>query len=387
MQRMRPDRAISRHSFRPLWTLTLLCAVLLAAACAPARTPSATSPPPTPAAPAAAAPGSAAQPTAVPDEKAVADFYRGKNLKIVVGYAAGGGYDLYARTLARKIGSYIPGQPNVIVENMPGAGGLLAANYIARRAPRDGTEMATFIQSLVLSARVGQNGVEIDPRTINWIGNPSSEYTACAFRSDLGFTSFQQAVESGKTLQFGAASVGGENWYVPKLLEAGGVGKWNVVTGYDGTSKVRLAIEGGELDGGCLTTLLQMTPDWFQGNPPFARLLLQTGKTRQPDLPDVPTWRETNVDPALLPVLDVAEAQERMARPFAMPAGVPADRLAAVRRAWVQAWQDPEIVEVARTARLPINAQDYRTLEEDVRTLMSVPDNLLPQVKQFFTTE
>ena len=165
------------------------------------------------------------------------------------------------------------------------------------------------------------------------------------------------------------------------------MGKWNVVTGYDGTSKVRLAIEGGELDGGCLTTLLQITPDWFQGNPPFARILLQTGKARQPDLPDVPTWRETNVDPALLPVLDVAEAQERMARPFAMPAGVPADRLAAVRRAWVQAWQDPEIVEVARTARLPINAQDYQTLEDDVRTLMSVPDNLLPQVKQFFTAE
>jgi tripartite-type tricarboxylate transporter receptor subunit TctC len=386
MQRLLPGCPNPRNSSRLPRTLLLLCAVLLAA-CAPARTPSATSPPPPPAAAAAAAPSGEAQPAAPPDEKAVADFYRGKNLKIVVGYAAGGGYDLYARTLARKIGSYIPGQPNVIVENMPGAGGLLAANYIARRAPRDGTEMATFIQSLVLSARVGQSGVEIDPLTLSWIGNPSSEYTACAFRGDLGFTTFQQAAESGRTLQFGAASVGGENWYVPKLLEAGGVGKWNVVTGYDGTSKVRLAIEGGELDGGCLTALLQITPDWFQGNPPFARILVQTGKTRQPDLPDVPTWRETNVDPALLPVLEVAEAQERMARPFAMPSGVPADRLAAVRRAWVQAWQDPEIVEVARTARLPINAQDYRTLEEDVRTLMSVPDNLLPQVKQFFTTE
>ena len=120
---------------------------------------------------------------------------------------------------------------------MPGAGGLLAANYIARRAPRDGSEMATFIQSLVLSARVGQSGVELDPRTINWIGNPTAEYTACAFRSDLGFTSFQQAAESGKTLQFGAASVGGENWYVPKLLEAGGVGKWNVVTATMGPAR------------------------------------------------------------------------------------------------------------------------------------------------------
>jgi tripartite-type tricarboxylate transporter receptor subunit TctC len=388
MQRMLPGRGIPRNSFRPVIILapSLLCAVLLAA-CAPARTPSATSPPPTTAAVAASAPGGEAQPTALSDEKAVADFYRGKHLKIVVGYAAGGGYDLYARTLARKIGSYIPGQPNVVVENMPGAGGLLAANYIARRAPRDGTEMATFIQSLVLSARVGQSGVELDPRTINWIGNPASEYTACAFRTDLGFTNFQQAAESGKTLQFGAASIGGENWYVPKLLEAGGIGKWNVVTGYDGTSKVRLAIEQGELDGGCLTALLQITPDWFQGNPPFGRILVQTGKSRQPDLPDVPTWRETNVDPALLPALEVAEAMERMARPFAMPAGVPADRLAAVRRAWVQAWQDPEIVEVARTARLPINAQDSKTLEDDVKTLMSVPDHLLPQVKQFFTTE
>ncbi len=376
----------SRTRPRPARTLVLLCAALLAA-CAPARAPSAASAPPQPAAAAPAAPGGQAQPAAPSDDKAVADFYRGKNLKIVVGYAAGGGYDLYARTLARKLGSYIPGQPNVIVENMPGAGGLLAANYIARRAPHDGTEMATFIQSLVLSARVGQSGVEIDPRTLSWIGNPSSEYTACAFRSDLGFTTFQQAVDSGKTLQFGAASVGGENWYVPKLLEAGGVGKWNVVTGYDGTSKVRLAVEQGELDGGCLTALLQITPDWFKGDPPFARILLQTGKTRSPELPDVPTWRETNVDPALLPVMEVAEAMERMARPFAMPPGVPADRLAAVRRAWVQAWQDPEIVEVARTAGLRINAQDYQSLEDDVRTLMAVPDALLPQVKQFFTTE
>ncbi len=386
LQHTLPGCASARSAPRPPLCAILLCTLLLAA-CAPARAPSAANPPAKPTAPAASSPGSAAQPAPPVDEKTVADFYRGKTLKIVVGYAAGGGYDLYARTLARKIGSYIPGQPNVVVENMPGAGGLLAANYIGRRGARDGTEMATFIQSLVLSARVGQSGVEFDPGALNWIGNPSSEYTACAFRSDLGFTTFQQAAASGKTLQFGAASVGGENWYVPKILEAGGVGKWNVVTGYDGTSKVRLAVEQGELDGGCLTALLQITPAWFQGDPPFARILLQTGKSRQPELSDVPTWRETSLDPALLPAIEVAEAMERMARPFAMPPGVPADRLAAVRRAWVQTWQDPEIVEVARTAQLRIDAQDYQTLEDDVRTLMSVPDQLLPQVKQFFTTE
>jgi tripartite-type tricarboxylate transporter receptor subunit TctC len=314
----------------------------------------------------------------------VESFYRGRTFKIVVGFSAGGGFDTYARLVARKLGDYIPGRPTVIVENMPGAGSLRAAQYVAILAPRNGAEMVVFIQGLILSARVGQQGVDFDPRTLNWIGNPLPENTVCAIRNDLGFTTFQQAAQSGRTLQFGAAGTGGESWYVPKILEAGGAGKWNLISGYDGSSKVRLAVEQGEVEGVCTTGMLQGSPYWFEGDSAIARLVLQTGKTRSPEAPNVPTWRELGLDASLAPIFDTAEALETIGRPFAMPPGVPADRVAAIRRAWLEAWKDPDILAAAAQARFDVNAQGHEQVEAGVRTIMALPESQVQQIKDIF---
>jgi tripartite-type tricarboxylate transporter receptor subunit TctC len=377
-----------RLSGSAAWAV-LVVGALLALACARAAPASA---PPAPAAPAAQTPAQApaagqagsARPAAPAGDPSVEGFYRGQSLKLIVGFGAGGGFDTYTRLVARKLGDYIPGRPTVVVENMAGAGSLRAAQYIASVAPRNGTEMAVFVPGLILGARVGQQGVDFDPRTLNWIGNPVPEKTVCTLRSDLGFATFQQAVQSGRTLPVGASGTGGENWYVPKLLEAAGLGKWNVVTGYDGTNKIRLAVEQGEVDGVCSTGLLQSTPHWFEGDPPFARLVLQTGKTRAAELPNVPTWRELGVETSLAAMYDTAEALDIIARPFAMPPGVPADRLAAVRRAWLEAWKDPDVVATATQARFDVAAQGHETIEAGVQTIMALPDSEVPRVRELF---
>jgi tripartite-type tricarboxylate transporter receptor subunit TctC len=381
----------------------LLLALALAVGCAPAAspaqpTPAAAAKPATPAvaaspvaaSPVAASPAAQGKPAPAPapaatfDQQAVAAFYRGKTVKIVVGYAAGGGFDLYARLLARKLGAYIPGNPTVIVENMPGAGSLTAANYIARVAPKDGTEMATFIQTIVMAARVGGQGVEFDPLQLTWLGNPLPEPTVCAIRSELGITDLRQAGASGRVLQFGSAGANGNSFYMPNILQRAGVARFNIVAGYAGTSPLRLAMEQGELDGSCAVGWLLTQPEWFTGDQPFARLVVQTGKTRSKDLPNVPTWREFPVDPGLAPLLDAAEAVEEITRPYAMPPGVPADRAAAMRQAFMQAWQDPELQAEAERAKLPADARDHAFVEAAVDTIMRTPDSVLPQVKEFF---
>jgi tripartite-type tricarboxylate transporter receptor subunit TctC len=342
-----------------------------------------------PAAPATSSPSSptvavpSASPTAF-NEQVVADFYRGKTITIIVSQAPGGGYDTYARLVARKLGEYIPGKPTVIVENMTGGGGLVAANHVATAAPKDGTRIVLFPQGLIFAARAKAAGVEFDPLTLNWIGNPIPDYVPCVFRSALGFNTFQDAVASGKVLNFGSTGAGADTWYLPKILEASGLGKWNVILGYNGIAAVRLAVEQGELDGVCSTGLVQTARAWYQGDKPFAKILLQSGKTRSADLPNVPTWREVNLSPEVIPLVDAAEATEVISRPFAMAAGVPADRVAAVRAAWLKAWKDPDVLDAATKAGFAVNAQGHQVLEAAVRTVMALPESQIPRLKVIF---
>jgi tripartite-type tricarboxylate transporter receptor subunit TctC len=354
----------------PLLLAVVLFIAGLIAACAP-TSPAPTQPPakptdapkPTaaPAAPQAAAPTPSPKPGTEPpakadaaqkpeyDERAVADFYRGKTFKIIVGLAAGGGFDTIYRIWGRHAGKHIPGNPTVIVENMTGAGGLIATNHLYNAAPRDGTTMGTMDFFLtVLGYKAGAKGIEFDPSKFNWIGNPGDPSPpVCALRTELGITSFSDFLKSGKELVLGASGKGNIFYAAPRVVEAATGAKIKVIDGYAGNPAVRLAVDNKELDGACWTLASMRTtgPQWFEGDPPPMRIILQSAKSPHPDLPNVELLRSFVTDPNQLKVVDVLEKAVYHTYLAAFPAEVPAERAAALRDAYIKTWNDPAVQE------------------------------------------
>lgn len=378
-----------------LWMMGALASGLLIA-CAPSAPPTATPAPPKPA-PATAPTQPAAKPTQAPqptqaaqatvvpkagleeltaaERTAVEQFYRGKTFTIVVGFSAGGGYDTYSRLLARNLGKYIPGNPNVIVENRTGAGSLIAANQVYTSGPKDGTAMVMFDQYLVLGQAAGKSGIEFDSKKFNWVGNPAPDFPACAFRSDLGFNTFEEMLKSGKEIVMGATGVGSEPYVAPSAIKAATGANMKIVTGYEGTSRIRLAVENKELDGACWgwSSVKVTAAEWFTGDRPFARVLVQMGRERHRDLPNVPLVREFVKSPEQTKLMDFVDAASEINRPWALPPGVPAERVKAVRLAVVRALNDPDAKAEAEKARLILEPQDYRVLERAIDSVFALP--------------
>lgn len=332
--------------------------------------------------------GETTSPTETQTADAVADFYAGKTVTIIVGFSPGGGYDTYGRLLARKLGDHIPGNPEVIVENMEGANSLVAANHIAKVAPDDGTVLGTFLPSHILGAALGQPEVEFEPLELSWIGTPRPVSVPCVFRNDF-HADFASFIESGDTANAAATGRGGNSWYVPMILQAAGLGEWNVVTGYEGSSEARLAVEQGEADAICSTGLVETVPQWVEGPDAFASFVVQTGeeRTEGDDLPDVPTWSEFDVPEDIAAIMRVAEGLEQIDRPFAMPPGVPEDRLAAIRQAWTDTWADPDVQAAATEANFVIDARDWQHVQAGVEKIAALPEQLVDQTKEIFGFE
>src|SRR5581483_4800527 len=208
-----------------------------------------------PAAPAAPAstPATPAGSTAA-DAGPASDFYRGKTLRLVVGFAPGGGYDIWARLLAKHLGRHIPGNPAVIVENKPGAGSMLAANLVYNSEPKDGTVVVTFNSQMVLQQLLSQPGLEFDARRFQWLGSASSGQNACMVRRELGITDARQLIgPGGREVVMGGEAPGSGITDTPAVMNAALGTRFKIIYGYEGASKVQLAVESGEVDGFCLT--------------------------------------------------------------------------------------------------------------------------------------
>jgi tripartite-type tricarboxylate transporter receptor subunit TctC len=179
------------------------------------------------------------------------DFYTGKTIRVVVGFSAGGGYDTYARLLSRHMSKHIPGNPTMIVENMTGAGSLVAANYTYSKAPRDGTFIGVWNSSYVLYQALGDKAVRIDGKKLGWIGAPVKGSPHCSVMGFTGITSMDELLKSGKSLKMGATRAGSTYNDLPKVLNQTIGTKFDVITGYPGTSQITVAMRSREVDGGC----------------------------------------------------------------------------------------------------------------------------------------
>jgi len=297
-------------------------------------------------------------------QPAVDDFYKGKQINLIVGYGPGGGYDVVARLLARYLGRYVAGNPNIVVQNMPGAGSLRATNYLYSVAPKDGTTIGLFGSDMPLIGLIANNpNVQFDPRKFIWLGS-SSSFAGDAYilmvRPDAAVKSIAEArASAGAPLVLAGTGEGARDGDVPKILRNALGLNLKQVLGYPDTPSIFLAVERGEVDGRMFdfSSVKSNRPQWLKPASGFHILLQFARRTRHPELPEVPTARELASTPLLT-----------MARPFAAPPGVPDDRARALQTAFLAAHRDAEFC--AEAAKLgvdisPVSADDMaRSIEQ-----------------------
>lgn len=317
-------------------------------------------------------------------QQSVADFYAGKRITIVVGSETGGGYDTNARLVSRHLGKYLPGDPQIIVQNMPGAGSIVATNYLCNVAPKDGTFLGMVQRGMLMAKLTQQTGVQFDPEKINWLGNMSSEsslvvawHTAPQKKTQDLFTS---------EMVVGGAGATADTESTPRLLNATIGTKFKIIPGYKGSSSLLLSIENGELQG---------IADWAWPNiksrrPDFLRdkkitLLLQNGLQKEADLPDVPLALDYAKTPEDRKVLELYYAQKNVARPLMAPPGVPADRVAALRAAFEKMAVDTEFLDDAKKSGLDVDPMNGAAVDKIMALIASTPPAIAKRLADAIT--
>lgn len=325
---------------------------------------------------------------------AVADFYKGKQVTLIVGYSPGGGYDVYARLVARHLGRKIPGEPTVVVQNMPGAGSLRAANHIYANAPRDGTAIGTFARNMPLMGILGGNkNVQFDARKFTWLGSPTSAQDDAYMlfvRNDAKAKTFDDLIKpGGPELIVGGTSEGATGNDIALLMRDTTGARIKLIHGYRDSNALFPAIERGELEGRFvgLSAVASTQPHWLKPGGPVRVLLQFARKERHPDFPDVPTAREKARDPAARTLIEAAEIPYLLSRPFVAPPDVPADRAKALQSAFMATAKDADFAADAKKLNIdvsPVGAGDALRMLD---MLASAPQGVKDKLKELFAGE
>ncbi|MFN4281186.1 MAG: Bug family tripartite tricarboxylate transporter substrate binding protein [Alphaproteobacteria bacterium] len=287
---------------------------------------------------------------------AVADFYKGKDITLIVSSSAGGGYDLYARLIARAMPKHVPGNPGIVVQNMPGAGGVTAANNLYNIAAKDGTAIGALQNTVPFEPILGNKAAQFDPLKFEWLGSPNTEIGLLL----LWHTAKASTLDEAKKIETVVGTSGTAStpaFYARILNEVFGT-KLKMVGGYPGQTEAFLAVERGELDGYPSTfwsSLKATKPEWIKEKK--VKLLVQYGRKPHPELPNVPVARQVAASDADKTLLDVAMAPLEAGRPYLAPPNVPADRLAALRKALMDTFKDKQFLDDAAKANLEVDAE------------------------------
>lgn len=291
--------------------------------------------------------------TAPTQAQSVKNFYKGKRLSVIIGSGVGGGYDTYTRTLGRHIADHIPGHPSIVNKNMPGAGSLLATNYLYHKAPRDGSEIGAIFNTISLEPLIGNRGARFDVFKFNWIGSMGKLQSICVTWHTSPIKTLKQAI--GKELTVSATGATGNSATMPRIFNDLVGTKFKVIQGYS-TSGSHLALEKGEVDGICglgYSTLLASEPDWMTKGK--LNILAQVGLHPLKSLPNVPMALDAVKDPAKKKVMELLLIRQEPGRPIIAPPGVPADRVAALRAAFNATMKDPKFLADAKRVKLMID--------------------------------
>jgi tripartite-type tricarboxylate transporter receptor subunit TctC len=326
--------------------------------------------------------GLALAPTDAQD--AVADVFHGKQISIIVGSSAGGGYDTYARLIARHFGAHIPGNPEVVVQNMPGAGSNKATGYIYSVAPKDGTAIGAVFPGAMLDPLLGDAQVQHDPSKLNYLGSANADIYICFVRSDAPAKTFKDVFSH--ELIVGASNTGGTTRDLPAMMNNLLGTQFKVVTGYAGSKEITLAIERNEVNGACgigWTGLPTMHPDWFAGKKLMTVIVqLDMKGHRELNAAGVPLSVQFAKNDDDRKVIELIESQGTFGRPYVLPPGVPADRVAVLRKAFVDTLNDPALRADAQKGQLDLDYMSGEDLQALVTKLYALPPSIVARAKQ-----
>ncbi len=311
--------------------------------------------------------------------QSVAEFYKGKVLTVTVGYAAGGGYDIYARVLTRHMGRHIPGNPSFIVQNITGAGSVNAANHLADVAPKDGTVFGTFGRGLAMEPLIGTARVRYDATKLTWIGSGANEVSLCSTWHTSQVKTWADALKTDFTAA-GEGAGSDPDSFAAMIRNLFGI-KIRVVTGYKGTSDTILAMERGEVDGRCGTSwssLKSIRPQWIKEN----RLnhLAYMSEVKAPELPDVPLVSDF-ANARQKQIVRLVLSRQTMGRPFAAPPGIPADRRQALRRAFDATMKDPAFLAEAEKLKMEVSPVTGEELDKLIADLYATPQDVVEETR------
>jgi tripartite-type tricarboxylate transporter receptor subunit TctC len=309
---------------------------------------------------------------------AIEEFYRGRSMTLVVSSGVGGGYDTYGRMLARHITRHIPGQPHIVVQNMPGAGSLTALNYLFNVAAKDGSVISDADSTMPLYNLLGGQNARFDPLRIRWIGSTAQQISLCVAWAAGSFKTLEDAMQ--RPMKVSATGIATLRGIVPRLFNEVAGTRFEVVTGY-ATSEVFLAVERGEVDGTCFTydTLLAAKYDWVQQK--RITILAQFGEHPAPGIENVPLARTRIKDPLDRAAVDLILSAELTGRPYLAPPEIPPERLAALRRAFDATMTDPVFLADAKKARLFVDPASGAEIEALLARAYAAPPATVERAK------
>jgi tripartite-type tricarboxylate transporter receptor subunit TctC len=294
----------------------------------------------------------------------VADFYKGKNVELLIGYSGGGGYDVYARLLARHMGKHIPGNPTIVPRNMPGAGSLVLANWLYNVAPKDGTAFGITGRGTPFDPMLGIEAARFDPTKYLWLGSMNNEVSVCVSWHTSGVTKYEQLLQ--QELVVGGTGPSADTDQFPRITNAVLGTKFRIISGYPGGNDISLAMERGEVGGRCgwsWSSVISTRMNWFKEKK--IHVLMQLALDKHDDLPDVPLVVDLAKTDEQRAILRVIFARQALGRPFMGPPGVPQDRAAALQKAFMDTMKDKAFLAEADKAQLeitPLNGDAVRKI-------------------------
>lgn len=312
------------------------------------------------------------------------EFYKDKTVRIVVGFSAGGGFDIYARAISRHFGKHIPGNPSVIVENMTGAGSLIAANYVYNKAKPDGLTIGNWVGTLVLQQVMGgQKGIEFDARKFEWIGLPAGDSSSCALTKARGITSIDQWLAAKEPVKIGGLAPGSVTSDIPRILKAALNLPIQLVEGYKGTADIRLAANAGEIDGGCWgwETIKVMWRKEIEAR--AVRVVLQVLRKKHRELPDVPNALDLARSDEARQLIKVGIVDPAtIVRSYTLPPGTPKERVTILRDAFVATMKDPAFLAEAKKSQLDLDPLSGSEVESIVQGFFKLQPSALADLKE-----
>ena len=322
-----------------------------------------------------------------PSAWAQTSFYQGKTITVIAAASAGSAYDLYARLMAQFMGKHIPGNPSFIVQNMTGAGSIIGANYVYNVSKPDGLTIGAIQPSIYFNQLMKQKEVRYDWAKFAWIGSSDKSDYLLYMRADLPYKTLADVRKAKEPPKCGSTGAGTSGSYMPKLLEETLGTKFAIVAGYQGGGEIDLAVERGELHCRAFTIQAYHSREpyhtWRKKN--FARILMQTGQTRDPRLADVPTlgelmdeYKTPEADRKLVPMVLAATD---FGRPIVAPPGIPAERLKILREAFLKTMKDPDLLAEAKRKNFDITPSTGDELESLAKLVMSQPPEIVNRVK------